>query len=78
MHPCKEGDHWVIGRNFRTMGGGGITGRRGSDSERARIIYDCWTGDRWCGQLSLAKTFQSEEAAQEYIDDNREQLEPSV
>lgn len=39
--------------------------------------YRLWTGKKWAGQYAKAQAFESEEAAQKYVSENKETLEKS-
>jgi hypothetical protein len=75
MQVHQEGNHWVIARNFRLIEPSGVSGSRSHSAARTREVYDSWTGERWWEQRASAMQFATREAAQQYLDENRERLE---
>lgn len=47
---------------------------RSAPKRRAVEVYQVWTGDKWSAVMSDAKTFKSEEEADEYVKDNSSRI----
>lgn len=74
MQVISQDQGWVIAKNFRTIDASSVLGSRSHAANRVRNTYECWNGERWLEQRSAAKIFPSAEEAQQYLDENRDQL----
>jgi hypothetical protein len=74
MQVIQEGQHWLIARNVQMLDMNGISGSRSRSANRVRRTYDCWAGERWCGQTGMAKVFPTAEEARQYMEENLDRL----
>ena len=70
----KVGQSWYVVRNLHTLESDGINGTASRRSERVRIDFEAWDGQRWVRQRGMAQTFESQESADTFIDEHLEQL----
>ncbi len=75
MYVLQVGEHWVIARGGQASYGGGNTGSRSRQANRAAGSPEVWTGERWWGQRSAAQPFATRDEAQQYLEEHREQLQ---
>lgn len=62
-----EGGRWLIGRGFKLLDTGGISGRLGRSAGRVREVYESWDGKRWGWSRSMALMFTTEDEAADYL-----------
>lgn len=76
MKPTMAGGRWVIGRNFKLVGGDGIGHGRGRMAERTReVAQDFWHEHGWSAYHTGAVAFPSREEAPKHIEENTAMLE---
>ena len=75
LSPDKR--HWLIVSNPRPTTTGGVLAKI-DEPEPVTLEWDwCWTGDRWSSTHIHAMQFESEDAAQHWLDENIELLAES-
>lgn len=71
VHTTEEGKI-VLARNFSYYESQGITGSRSQPAGRGRTIYDVWSKDGWIKQRHYAMTFETKDAAEQYLNEHPE------
>jgi hypothetical protein len=70
----KNGDAWVIRSNGWLLDSNGLSGSRGRYANRVRECFYVWTGQQWAMMGAAAKKFNSEQEAQQYLDEHFDEL----
>src|SRR5690349_13186671 len=70
---CENGQ-WLIGRNFKQIDAGGMSGSLSRSANRVRTTFESWTGDRWVISRPMALVFTTREEAEEYLAANWNRL----
>lgn len=66
----RDDGKWIIARNFQVMESNAVTGSRGRSAGMSRQVYESWDGNSWIDQRFMAKTFESQQEADNYLVEN--------
>ena len=75
MFPQEYDGVWIVSRGIPLVSNPGIGGGRGESVRVPVSSYEAWDGLRW-GLPSVAMRFATRAAAERYMEENQQRLEP--